>query len=63
MEWRWTPECWSSARATPPHIRPLHITRHCEEGSLTDVDAYETYDVTPGTTVLIRPDGYIARIR
>ena len=48
---------------TPPHIRTLRITGECAEGSHADVDAYDTYDVTPATTVLIRPDGYIAHIR
>lgn len=61
---RWTLLAFDAdVPATEAHIRPLRMTRGCEEGSLTDVDAYETYDVTPGTAVLIRPDGYIASIR
>ncbi|SFS37389.1 FAD-dependent monooxygenase [Saccharopolyspora flava] len=62
----WTLLCFD--RKVPQHsprVRPVHITRrgNRQEGSLTDVDAYPTYDVTEGTEVLIRPDGYIAHIR
>ncbi len=47
---------------TGPGVNTHRITTGCAEGSLTDDGAYDVYDVVAGTVVLIRPDGYIARI-
>ncbi|MER7010097.1 FAD-dependent monooxygenase [Saccharopolyspora sp. NPDC000359] len=49
----------------PPEPTPdVHTHRISRTGPLLDPDgtAHTTYDVTPGTHVLIRPDGHIARI-